>query len=238
MDVDNPVRRTAMYHAQISRGALMGDADGWQRPLRFGSAASELELLRTAAGIHDISPNGQVRVIGSGVPAVIQTLAPKQPPLPVGRVLRGEVSTETSRLSVNVARLTEDEIAVLTPPGVAPAVVAALEATTDGCAHVLDVSSALAGVALIGPYSAEILSAITELDVSPEAMPDLTCAQSRFAEIQGLLLREAAAGLPSYQIYLSREFGEYFWEAITEAAQEIGAGPVGTEAMTELLASS
>jgi len=234
MAVHNPIRRTAMYQAQISFGAVMGEADGWQQAARFGPTANELELLRTSAGVYDISPNGQVRVLGANVASVVERLTPNQPDLAVGMVRPVGVETSGGTISAMVARLTQDEFAVLTPPGQALAVAEILEAATDPCAHVLDISSGLAGVGLSGPSSAEILSAITQLDVSSESMPNQTCAQSRFAEIQGLLVRNDTAALPSYQLYVSREFGQYFWEAVIVAAQEIGAGPVGTEAVGEL----
>lgn len=231
----SPVKRTAMYHAQVTLGAVMGEADGWQQAARFGPTANELDLLRTAAGIHDISPNGQVRVIGDGGPEIMRKLAPIELELAVGRVMRAEISTGAARLSVKIARLTGDEFVVLTAPGQAPAAVAVLEAAAEGCAHVLDISSAMAGVALTGPSSSEILSAVTELNVSSQAMPNLACAQSRFAEIQGLLLRDDVAGLLGYQLYVTREFGEYFWKIMIEAANHTGAGPVGTEAVADLV---
>ena len=79
-----------------------------------------------------------------------------------------------------------------------------------------------------------LLSRVTGLDISPRAMPDLTCAQGRFAEIQGLLLRRDVQGLAIYQLYAAREFGEYLWEALTDAARDTGGGPVGTEALSGL----
>jgi dimethylglycine dehydrogenase len=224
-----------MFHAQISFGAVMGEADGWQQPARFGPTANELELLRTSAGVYDISPNGQVRVIGTHAATVVERLTPNQPDLAVGMVRPAEIETSGGSISAMVARLTQDEFAVLTAPGQAPAVVEFLEAAPDSCAHVLDISAGLAGVALTGPSSAEILSAITQLDISAQGMYNQTCAQSQFAEIHGLLVRNDIVGLPSYQLHVSREFGEYFWEAVIDAAQEIGAGPVGTEAVAGLL---
>ncbi len=235
MAIHVPIKRTAMFHAQTSFGAVMGAADGWQQPARFGPTANELELLRTSAGIYDISPNGQVRVIGADAAVAAKKLAPNEAELAVGMVCQTEIEIASGRLFALVARLTQDEFAMLTPPGQANAVVELLEASPDPCAHVIDISPGLAGVALTGPSSAEVLSAITQLDVSSHSMPDLTCAQSRFAEIQGLLVRHDYAGLLSYQLYVSREFGEYFWEAIVETALEIGAGPVGTEAVAALL---
>ena len=104
------------------------------------------------------------------------------------------------------------------------------------CAHVVDITSGLSGVSIIGPASQRLLNAITELDVSPRAMPDLTCAQARFAEIQGILLRRDAHGIPIFQLYTAREFGEYLWEAIVAAANHEGGGPAGTEALLELKA--
>ena len=102
------------------------------------------------------------------------------------------------------------------------------------CAHVVDITSGLCGVSIIGPASTRLLSRITDLDISPRAMPDLTCAQARFAEVQGLLLRRDIQSIPAYQLYASREFGEYLWEALIDAATETGGGPVGTEALSGL----
>ena len=234
MAVQNPIRRTAMYHAQVSFGGIMVEADGWQQAVRFGTTANELELLRTSAGVHDISPNGQVRVVGTHAAAAVQNLSSNLPDLAVGMVRQVEIEIAGGRLSALLARLTQDEFAVLTPPAQAPAAAELLGAATDSCAHVLDISSGLAGIALTGPASSEILSAITQLNVSAQGMPNLTCAQSQFAEIQGLLVRHDTVDLRSYQLYVSREFGEYFWESVVEAAQEIGAGPVGTEAVAGL----
>lgn len=234
MAVYNPVKRTAMYYAQISLGAVMEETDGWQQAVRFGPADNELELLRTSAGVHDISPQGQVRVIGADAPNIIRKLTPGGSELAVGFIKRAEMGTQSSSQSIKIARLTHDEFAVITATGQAASMVELLEGVPADCAHLLDLSSSLAGVAITGPCSIEILSAITELDVSSKAMPNLACAQSRFADIYGLLLRYDIAGLPSYQIYVTREFGEYFWKAVIEAAHVIGAGPVGVEGVSAL----
>ena len=39
---------------------------------------------------------------------------------------------------------------------------------------------------------------------------------------------------PSYQLYFGREFGESLWEALLEAAEICGGGPVGFEAIDQL----
>ena len=95
---------------------------------------------------------------------------------------------------------------------------------------VLDHTSGLAGVRLTGPGSDQLLSKLTELDTSPEAFPNLSCAQTRCAEIHGTLIRTDLGLLPSYDLFFPREFGEYMWDAIFEAGEEFGVAAVGFEA--------
>ena len=73
-----------------------------------------------------------------------------------------------------------------------------------------------------GPSRSELLSKLSELDASPAAFPNLHCAQTRCAEIHGTLIRVDLGSLPSYDLYFSREFGEYMWEAIFHAGEECG----------------
>ena len=75
---------------------------------------------------------------------------------------------------------------------------------------------------------------LTEFDTSYEAFPNLRCAQARFAEIHGTLIRTDLGPLPSYDLFFSREFGEYMWDAIFEAGEEFGVGAVGLEAADRL----
>ena len=81
-----------------------------------------------------------------------------------------------------------------------------------------------------GPESDQLLSKLTELDTSPEAFPNLSCAQTRCAEIHGTLIRTDLGSLPSYDLFFPREFGEYMWDAIFEAGEEFGVAAVGFEA--------
>ena len=67
-------------------------------------------------------------MVGSEAAVAVQKLAPNQPEPAVGMVRPTEIEIASGRLSALVARLTQDEFAVLTPPGQATAVVELLEA--------------------------------------------------------------------------------------------------------------
>ena len=122
----------------------------------------------------------------------------------------------------------------LTGPSQAVSLSEALGGHRDGCAHVVDLSSGLAGARVTGPSAHLLLAGVTEFDVSPSAFPDMSCAQARAAEIHCVILRSDLAGLASYELFFGREFGEYMWEALLEVAEEHRGGPVGLEAMARL----
>ena len=229
-----PERRTAMHHVQLSMGATMASVDGWQLPTDYGDVSQEAARLRATVGVSDISPVGKLRVVGAGAAGVVGALVPQLVGLAPGAV--GEVGSPSDRAGGNLlaAWLTADEFLLLTPTGQAPATMDAMPSPDSICSHAVDITSALCGVSIIGPASPQLLSRITDLNILPRALPDLTCAQARFAEVQGLLLRRDIQSVLAYQLYASREFGEYLWEALIDAATETGGGPVGTEALSDL----
>ena len=228
-----PERRTAMYHAQLAMGAVMGDADGWQLPVHYGDASREAVWLRETVGVSDVSPIGKVRLVGEDAAHVVATLLPQAGDLPIGSVSEADSPLERGG-KLLAARLAHHEYLALTPAGVAPLAIDAMQPGHSNCAYAIDVTSGLCGLAIIGPATHEMMSRITEIDTSPSALPDRACIQSRFAEVQAMLLRRDVNGIAMYQLYASREFGEYLWEVLIEAAHEVGGGPVGTQALLGL----
>jgi sarcosine oxidase subunit alpha len=99
--------------------------------------------------------------------------------------------------------------------------------TTDGCVHLTNLTSALAAVQLVGPYSHELLRKLTALDLSPQRFADLTCAQGSVAKIHALVVRADVRSELAYEVYCGREFGEYLWDTLRDAGEEFGAVPFG-----------
>jgi len=220
-----------MARLEILQGAVMSELDGWQQPLHYGDGASELKMLRESVGIHDLSPRGAVRLVGEDAVSLETGLFSGQKELAVGQAREGRIAGENGTVSLLELRLARDEFIFLTAPGDAETVTEFLLFPSASCVHTVDISSGLAGAGIIGPQATFLLPMITELDVSSEAFPSLRCVQSRFADVPGLLVRQDAVTGPAYQLYFAREYGEYIWEVITQAARHIGGGPVGTEAI-------
>ena len=226
-------RRTAMYHAQLAMGAAMADADGWRLPLHYGDVAQEAVWLRETVGVSDVSSIGKVRIVGADAARAVAALVPSAADQGVGAVIESDSPLERGGKVLSV-RLAPDEFMLLTPAGEAPPAVSAIESGHPDCAYAIDVTSGLCGVAIVGPATQDLMTRVTEMDTSGHALPDLTGVQSRFADVQGLLLRRDVNGVVMYQLYAGREFGEYLWEVLIETAREVGGGAVGTEALLDL----
>ena len=236
MTLWNPIRRSAMHHKHLALGASMVERDGWQQPARYESVEAEMEHLRERAGICDISPMGKLIFKGEELDQLLTPAFSDLPSIDVGSVARTNMANGSGTMPIVLARLATDELLALTPPIRTSTIIDILEEDSARCAHVLEISSGLAGVRVCGPKSGLLLGQIMALDISNAAFADLRCAQTQAAEIHVTLLRMDLERLPSYDLYFQREFGEYMWDVLTEAGQVCGASPVGFEAMDRLLA--
>ena len=223
----SPVALSPLHQRHVELGAEMALADGWLRPVRYAASDEELAAVRAGVGVCDLSPMGKLTLLGDGLDAPLSDVFPDSTPPAVGRASR--VDEETI-----VARLARDEAFVTTAAGPALRLSERLNSGASGCAHVVDVTSALAAVRIAGPRAPDLLAALTELDVAGDAFGDASCAQSRFAEIHGTLVRLDAAGLPAYTLFFGREYGDYMWESIMEAGERYGLVPFGIETLGRL----
>ncbi len=226
----HPVKRSAMHHQHLGLGASMVERDGWQQPAHFGSVESETKHLLETVGLFDISPRAKFVVKGEQLDQLVSRVFLTSSAPDVGEISLDDFMGEKATL----CRLAGDEMLCVAPAGQAASLAEALKDYSGQCAHALDISSGLAGVGFAGPHAGRLLSMLSELNMSTSAFPDLRCAQSKFADIHGTLLRIDLGDMPSYQLYFGRELGEYLWEALVEAAGFCGGGPVGFEAVDQL----
>ena len=225
----SPVKKSAFYHRQLAIGAHMVERDGWLQPEYYSSADQESRILTGSIGICDVSPAGKLIIQGDGLGDFLEYALSSDNALAIGDV-RQVSSPSPGRL----ARLTTSECLLLCNPAEIPGWTNALEEGADNSAHIVDLTSGLCGVRLTGPGSDQLLSKLSEFDSTPDAFPNLSCAQARFAEIHGMIVRTDLGPLPSYDLFFTREFGEYVWDAIVEAGEEFGAAAVGLKATDRL----
>ena len=234
MTTASPTALSAMHHSQVALGAVMVEREGWLRAARFTSADDETERVRGGVGLLDLSLQGKLYLLGGEIDSTLAALFPQLPKLSVGNLVRQRLGAERGAREVELARLADDELLVLTAPKQARAVSEALSQSPADCVHAVDITSALAGVGVVGPLADRLLAGIIEVDLSPGTFPNQSCAQLMAAEVHGTLLRHDLGGLPRYDLYFSRDFGEYMWDALVEAGAPHGVVPFGLEALSLL----
>ena len=232
----NPVKRSSLHHKHLALGATLEEQGGWQQPARYSSAEQELERLKIGAGLCDVSPVGKIGLQGEDLDPLLTATFPGAMELQIGSLRQMEVGSPSGPWCCVLARLAMDEYLAITPTNRNTTLIELLEEDPDRCAHVVDLTSALAGVRIAGPSAVLLLASLTELNLSDEAFADLRCGQVKMAGIHGTLLRRDMAGLLCYELYFTREFGEYMWDVLMEAGERYDGLPVGFEAM-ELLST-
>ena len=225
-----PIRRTAMHQKHLVLGASLVNRDGWQQAARFDSVDDEAKLLRDTVGIYDISPKSKFGVKGERLAQFISEIFSGSTIPNVGESNIARIKDE----KMTLCRLAEDEILCLAAARSQKALAEALKNPPGQCAHTLELTSGLAGIGIVGPRATRLLSMISELNTSGSDFTNFRCAQSKFADIHGAVLRTDIGDLPGYQLYCGREFGEYIWGALVDAADACGGGPVGFEACDAL----
>ncbi len=227
----NPVARSAMHGLHVRHGARLAATDGWEVPAAYAGAEDEARAARGAAGLWDLSALTKWRFLGAGAGQTLETLLGIPAPA-VGRASAGRVGG----VEVLALRLADDHALVLGPSGFAAD--AALQAAAqDPCAHLLNVTSGLAGLRIAGPAARAILSTLTDMDVGLSALPNLACAETGLARLHAVLVRRDLGSLPAFEVYVSRNYGASLWEALQDAGRSRGLVPCGFEA-ERLLGSS
>ncbi len=90
-------------------------------------------------------------------------------------------------------------------------------------AKIVDLTSGLAALALIGPGANELLARFCAIDVRPQITPVKGFRPGSIARTPGYLLK---TGEHELLIMVGAALGSYLWEVVADAAEHLGGGPV------------
>jgi sarcosine oxidase subunit alpha len=94
----------------------------------------------------------------------------------------------------------------------------------------VNLTGALAAVNLAGPRSRQVLTTLTDVDLSDSAFPYLAVRQGLVAGIPALLMRVGFVGEWGYEIHVPAEYAPTLWDSLMAAGQAVGIQPFGVEA--------
>jgi heterotetrameric sarcosine oxidase gamma subunit len=93
----------------------------------------------------------------------------------------------------------------------------------------IDVTTAYAALAIVGPGAREVLARQCALDLRPAITPVGAFRPGSVARTPAFVLREAEE---RYLVLFGAALGEYMWTVLTDEAEHLGGAPIGADALT------
>jgi sarcosine oxidase subunit alpha len=230
-----PAQRSSIHHRHKELGGRMMWTGTWRRPHSYGDVEAEVQAVHGAVGLIDVSTLGKLLVIGPDAGEFLERLYPNRfGDMKAGRIRYAVLNTDAGRIMDDgtIARLSDDAYYVTTTSTGAGAVVEWFEwwnAVWGMDVQIADITGALAAVNVAGPRARELMSRLTDLDLSNEALSYLDAGQGKIAGVPSLVLRIGFVGELGYELHFPSPYGEFMWDTILERGEDLGIRPFGLE---------
>ena len=242
------VRRTPLWDRLDAAGAVFGEAAGWERanwfatgdgardegfsfdrPNWFGPLEDEARAAREGAALFDLSTYSKFLVEGGGAEAGLQRLFTGDLDVPCGRVVYTLACNERGGIEMDptVTRLDEHRFLVAAPTLAQRRTEMLLRAGLPPDVTVTDVTSGLAVLLVTGPRARDVLSTVTDTDLSNEAFPFLAAREVDAGWARAWMLRVSYVGELGWELWVPTEFAANLHENIVAAGAEAGLRHAG-----------
>ena len=206
------VAKSPMEPGTVAAGATIENRDGWN----VATAFPDEERSLSAVGFADVSRLGKIEVQGD-----VAAITGHE--LELGRALRAEGAWWCP--------YSAQRAVVLCSPGDTVALrdlLTASAAEANSLASVIDTTTSQGAMTILGPLARETFARFTAIDLRPEITPPLAFRPGSVARTGGAILCEAP---DRYLMLFGAALGQYVWTVVADAAEHLGGGPVGVDAL-------
>jgi glycine cleavage system T protein len=251
------VRKSALHDRLAAAGACFGEVAGFERANWFGApgtqpryeysygrqnwfehSAAEHQAVRERVGLFDQSSFAKFVLRGRDATAVLGRICANDIDVPIGRVVytqwlnaRGGIEAD-----LTVTREAEEAYLIVTSCATQTRDFTWLCRNLPSTAHAVavDVSSAYAVLALMGPHSRELLATLTDADLSTAAWPFATSQIIDLGYARVRASRITYVGELGYELYIPTEFAQSVFDLIVSAGAPFGLRLAGCHALNSL----
>jgi glycine cleavage system aminomethyltransferase T len=255
-ETERGMNRSPFYAREEALGAAFYDARGWERPQwyesnadlvdRYGVADRSNEWdrrwwspiingehlhMREKVGMVDLTAFQIFDVSGPGVVDYIERMTVNKCDVAVGRAIYTPVLAENGgfRSDLTILRVAADRYRIVTGAfdGGRDEYWFRRNLPTDGSVQFENRTSALTTIGVWGPNAAEMISSVTDADLSPDGFPYGTTKEVLIDGIPCRMFRISYVGENGWEVYTAMEHGLRLWDTLWEAGQKFDVRPVG-----------
>jgi len=252
-----PLRRSPLYDRLKNQGAVFGEKLGWERPNWFAVegepqhdvydmargnwfAAVKREHLATRASValFDQTSFAKFRMIGRDARKALDWICANDINKPVGSLIYTQMLNARGGIEcdLTVVRMAEDDFYIVTGTGFATHdfdwISRHIPEGLD--AHLLNVTSSNAVLALMGPNARSVLQTITRDDISNAGFPFGQARQISIAGVSVLALRVTYVGELGWELHFPSECAATVYDALMQAGEPFGIANAGYRAIETL----
>jgi len=252
-----PLRRSPVYERLASHGACFGAKSGWERANWFAPdgvvardeysfdrqnwfahAVAEHAACRQAVVLFDQSSFAKFALVGRDAEQVLSRICASNIACEPGRVVYSQLLNHNGGIAcdLTVTRISEHEYYIVTGTGFAVHdfnhIKRGLNASD--VAQLVDVTSAYATLSVMGPNARDLLSSVSQGDLSNEAFPFATCREIFVAGAPVRAVRLTFVGELGWELHIPSEYALTVYDALQSAGAAFGLRDAGYRSIDSL----
>ena len=238
-------KHSPLHETLKEKGACFGETAGWERANWFAPsgveakyeyswfrqnwfdyAAAEHKAIREGVGLFDMTSFAKFKVEGPDAEAVLQRVSANDVAVPAGRAVYTQWLNDRGGIEADltITRMSETAYMVVTAAAVARRDHDWLvKHIPEGArVSVTDVTMEEAVLSLMGPKSRDLLSKVTDADLSNEAFPFASAQTIGLGGVEARALRLTFVGELGWELYVPWDQAVGAFDTLWEAGQEFG----------------
>jgi len=215
--------KSPMEPGAAAAGAVFEERDGWKVAVSF----PDEERALSTVGFADMSQIWKMELqAGADDLAAMVSAATGGATLELGRATRAERAWWCPYSPTRAVVLCRScDTAALRD------LLTASAADANGLTSVIDITAAQGAMTILGPLARELFARFTAIDLRPQVTPVYGWRPGSVARTGGAILCEAP---DRYLMLFGAALGQYVWQTVADAAEHLGGGPVGVDALPPL----